>query len=160
DAGAAAFVADDFDGRENLRVDADGARAFAGVAAPSRGIEGEHSRRHAVQPGGGRFGEKFSNLVPRFDVGRRIRSRRTSDGRLIDKLNVVDLIDAFQRLDLANIESADAAILALIAVVEAIANERRLSRSGNAGDRDELSERNRDVDVFEIVLAGAHDSQG
>ncbi len=44
-----------------------------------------------------------------------------------------------------------------VTVVEAIADEGRLARAGHTGNGDELAERDRDVDVFEVVLRGTAD---
>ena len=76
---------------------------------------------------------------------------------MIDELHVVNLFDAFQRRS-ADIESRRAAEVPLVAVVEAVADERRLARAGDAGDGDELAERDIDVDAFEVVLARAADA--
>ena len=45
--------------------------------------------------------------------------------------------------------------IALISIEETVAHERRFARSRNAGDGDEFAERNRHLDVFQIVLARA-----
>ena len=42
--------------------------------------------------------------------------------------------------------------------VKHIVNQRRFTRAGDAGHASEHAERNIDIDVFEIVLAGADDS--
>ena len=44
-------------------------------------------------------------------------------------------------------------------VVEDVVDERRLARAGDAGDRDEGAERERHVDVLQVVLAGADDGE-
>ena len=134
EAAAVAFFADHFDVGEELHVDGLRAGAFAGVAASARGVEREHAGRDAVELRGRRLRHQLADLVPRFDVGRRIRSRGATDRRLIDELHVVDVVRPFE-LRLPDVESRRAAKIALIAIEEAIANERRLAGAGDPGDR-------------------------
>jgi hypothetical protein len=42
-------------------------------------------------------------------------------------------------------------------VVEDFVNQRAFAGARDAGDRDKRAERKRDVDVFQVVLAGAFD---
>src|SRR5437763_4594485 len=44
-------------------------------------------------------------------------------------------------------------------LLEDVVDEGRLARAGHAGDGDELSERERDVDVLEVVLAGTRNDE-
>ena len=54
---------------------------------------------------------------------------------------------------------AGAVQLAGEGVVQHLVDERALARAADAGDGDERAEREGDVDVLEVVLAGAADDQ-
>src|SRR5581483_10617125 len=133
---------------------------FTGFAAAARGVEREHAGRDAVELRARRLGEQLADVIPRFRVRRGIGARGSADGRLVDELHVVDQACPFERVDLSGFETVVPADVAAITIEKAVANESRLSGSGDAGDRDKLSERDRDVNAFEVVLACVADVQG
>ncbi len=89
-------------------------------------------------------------------VGRRVRSRRPADRRLIDLDHLVELLDALDGRVRARFVGR-AVEHARERSVENLVDERRLARSADAGDRRQHAERERDVDVLEVVRARALD---
>jgi hypothetical protein len=159
EAAAVALVADHFHVGEELHVDRDYARALTRLAAAAVGVEREHARGDAVQLRAGRLGQELPDLVPGLDVRRRIGARRTSDGRLIDELHVVDQLRSLDGVDLPRVQTGHAAHVAPVAIEEAVADERGLARAGDARDRDELSEWDLRGHAAQVVLARVDDAQ-
>ena len=86
-----------------------------------------------------------------------LRPRRTADRRLVDVDHLVDVVEA---LDAAVPTGDGAGVVDLLGQrrVEDVVDQRRLAGAGHAGDRDEQPERERHVDVLQVVLLGAaHD---
>ena len=92
--------------------------------------------------------------VNRLGVGRRIRSRRAADRRLIDLDHLVDQVDAFDLVVRAGLVGG-AIELARQRLVEDVVDQRALARAADAGDGDQPAERNLHVDVLQVVGAGA-----
>ena len=78
---------------------ADGAHALplAGGAAAIAGVEREARWRIATRARFERIGEQLADGVPHADVGRRARTRRLADRRLIDFEHAVDRFPAGDR---------------------------------------------------------------
>src|SRR5262249_5588243 len=104
----------------------------------------------------------------------RIRTRRAADRRLIDVDHLVDMVDAGDVLVLADLPGGAfvlfVAVLMLVigrlwpatgqeflleALFEDVIDERGLARAADAADADEQAERDLDIDVLEVVVAGA-----
>src|SRR5207302_8052228 len=132
-----AFLADEFDVREKLHLDGDGAVALASFAAASRHVEGKMTSCITVALRIGRISESFTNRVEGFEIGGRIRTRRTADRGLIDNDYVADTRIAFQPVA----EFFDAAADALRGerFVQHIMNERGFAGAADAGDHRERS---------------------
>src|SRR6185369_7448442 len=151
EAAAVALFADHFDVGQELHVDLYRAGAFADLAATPFDVEREHAGGHAVQLRRRRLRQQLADVVPRLDVRGGIRARGAADRRLIDELHVVNELRP-RELALPDVEAVRAADVALIAIEEAVADQRRLAGAGDAGDGDELPERDRNVDALEVVL--------
>src|SRR5262245_31237142 len=151
---AVALVTGDEHVGEKLHLDADFAFALARFAAAARHVEREMAGGEAARPRVLGRREQLSNRIERFQVGHRIGSRRPPDRRLIDEHGIGNVLDPFQLG-----ESADAllprALRTLDRGVEDVVHERRLARSADAGDDGQRVQRNREVDVLEIVLGSA-----
>ena len=107
--------------------------------------------------GVGQHREQLADEREQPGVGRRVRPRRAADRRLIDLDHLVDAARC-PRCDRARPGSSRGAVeLARQRAVEDVVDERRLARAADAGDRGEHAERNRHVDVLEVVRARAAD---
>ena len=93
-AAAAARVAGDEDVGQEVHLDAQHAVALAGLAAAALHVEREAARLVAA---GARVGEAGVEVAEeREDAGvrRRVRARRAADGGLVDRDDLVDLVEA------------------------------------------------------------------
>ena len=68
--------------------------AVASLAPAPRDVEAEPPRRIAASFRIGQPREQIADLVEQLDVGRRVRSRRAADRRLIDVDNLVEMLQA------------------------------------------------------------------
>src|SRR3546814_5867863 len=87
----------------------------------------------------------------------RVGARRAADRRLVD---VDDLVDVLDPLD-GVVGAGKGARLVQAAgqrLVERLDDERRLAAAGDAGDAGEGAERNRRIDLLQVVRGGAEDA--
>ena len=87
-------------------------------------------------------------------VRRRVRARRAADRPLVDLDHLVEHVDPFHcgvraGLNTSTIQPVRERL------EDDLVHERRLPRAGDAGDADELPDRELDVDLLEVVLRGA-----
>ena len=141
---------------QELHFDADDAVALTGLAATALDVEGEAARLVAAGLGFGDGGEEVSDVGEESDVGGRVAARRAADGALIDVDDLVDVVDAGYGLVLAG------TILGVVhqlgeAFVEHLDDERGFAAAADAGDCDELAQRDAHVHILEVVLGGALD---
>ena len=87
-------------------------------------------------------------------VGGRVRARRAADRALVDLDHLVEDLDAVDALVLAG-PHPHPRELVRERLVDDLVHERRLARAGHTGDRDELADREVDVDPLQVVLGGA-----
>ena len=99
------------------------------VGAGALGVGAEQRRLHAVG-----LGERLADRVEQPGVGRRVAAPRARDRALVDRHHAVP----------AGHRAVD---------------QRALARAGHAGDHDQHAERDVDVDVLQVVGAGAADLQ-
>ena len=110
----------------------------------------------AARLGLGQHREQLADEGEQPGVGRRVRSRRAADRRLVDLDDLVELLDPFDRGVRARFVGR-AIELARQRAVEDLVDQRRLARSADAGHGRQHAERERHVDVLEVVLARALD---
>ena len=91
---ALAFIADQFDVGEELHFDRDGAVSLAVFAAATGDIEGEMPGRKTAFLRFRQRREHIPDHVESLDVRNWIRARRSSDGRLIDQNDFVEILVA------------------------------------------------------------------
>src|SRR5207302_11159925 len=99
--------------------------------------------------------------VESLDVRDRIRARSAADGRLIDEDDLVQKLIAFDAVP-QNRAGATAIGLALgrgQCLIENVMQQRRLSRAGDARNRNQHAERDFKVDVLQVVRASAGDAE-
>src|ERR1700761_281597 len=91
---AAADFAHHVDVGQKIHFDAAQAVALAGLAAPAFYVEAEAAWFVAALARFGQHREEFANRSEDAGVGRRIRTRRAADRRLVDLDDFVDVLDA------------------------------------------------------------------
>ena len=156
-AGALADLARHVHVGQEVHLDLDGAVAGAGLAATAGHVEREPAGQVAAHLGLVGLGEQLADVVEHAGVGGRVRAGRAADRRLVDVDDLVDLVEALDGLVAAG-RRARAVDLLHQRPEEDVVDERGLARARHAGDGDEGAERELDVDVLEVVLAGAaHD---
>ncbi len=132
---------------------------FAGLATPALHVEGKAPGGVAVLLGLGQLGEEIAHQIEDLGVGGGIAARRSSNRRLID---VDDLVDVLEAGDLVVSAHRDFTLVQRSrgCRVEDVIDQSALSRSRHAGDADQFPEREGGGDVLEIVLPGPHDLNG
>ena len=90
-------------------------------------------------------------------IGGRIAARGAPDRRLVD---IDDLVDMLRSGDVIAVTAAVFGMVKDLGqpFVEDIGDQGALTAAGNTGDADELTERNSDIDILEVVLPGALDN--
>ncbi len=91
-------------------------------------------------------------------IGGRIGTGSTADRRLIDLDHLVQLFDSLNLFARAGMGFCPVQPRSKL-LVEDLVDQRGFSRTGNPGDADELAQRNIDVDIFQVVLAGSQNPQ-
>src|SRR5690606_23153000 len=124
------------------------------LAAAALDVEGEASGLVAADLRLGGLGEQSADVVEDVGVGGRVGARGAADGRLVDVDHLVDEVVALH----PGVPSGDGAGTVQLAGqvrVEDVVDQRGLAGSRDAGDGGEHAQRERDVDVPEVVLASA-----
>ena len=153
---AAAGPAADIDVRKEVHLDGLDAGAAALLAAAALDVEREAARLETPDLGIGGHLEEFADVREDVGIGRRIGAGRASDGRLIDNDQLVDVLDALdrivgQRLVVGAVERLrkDRA--------QGFVHERRFARAADSRHADELAERELGGDPLEVVAPGPAD---
>src|SRR5258708_2953901 len=81
-----------------MHLDADDAVALACLPSAALAVEGEPARPIALHARFRELGERLADMGEQASVGRGIRSRRASDGALIDVDYLVEMLDAIHAL--------------------------------------------------------------
>ena len=118
-----------------------------------------NEKRPGLKPRALRLGHHREQLADEREhpgVGRRVRARRPADRRLIDLDDLVDELDAVDAIVRARLGGRPVDRLRQRPVQDVV-DERGLARAADAGDRGQRAERNRDVDVLQVVRARAAD---
>src|SRR6478672_7177976 len=141
-----------------MHLDLDDAVALAGLATPALDVEREAAWLVAAHLGLGEFGEPFADWGEGAGIGRWVGARRAPDRRLVNVDDLVEMLQAFDRVMLAWM-LAGIGELARHGAVERLDEEGRLAAAGHAGHRGEQAERNVHGDVLEVVGPRADDRQ-
>ena len=153
-AGALAHLARHVHVGQEVHLDLDRAVARAGLAATAADVEAEPARQVAADLGLVGLREQLADVVEHARVGGGVRPGRAPDGRLVDVDDLVELVDAVDAGVQAGRRLRPVHLLHQ-RPVEDVVDQRRLARARHAGDRHEAPERERHVDVLEVVLPGA-----
>ena len=141
---------------QEVHLDLDLPVAAAHLAAPALDVEREAPRLVAARPRLLGLGEQLADLVEQPDVRGRVRARRAADRRLVDRDDLVELVEAVDPPVRARPLPRPVQPVG-DRLVEHLVDERRLARARHAGDAAEHAERDLDVDVLQVVLRGALD---
>ena len=143
--------------RQEVHLDLDGAVAGARLAPAALDVEAEAPGLVAAHLRLWRCREELPDAVEHAGVRGRVRARRAADRRLV---HVDDLVD---RVDALHCAVLPGRLLRLVDPLhhgrqEDVPDERALPAARHARHRDEAPERDFHVDVTEVVLARAPDS--
>ncbi len=130
--------------------------AARGTTAIAR-IETEGADRVAALLCHGLGRKQFADRIEGTDIARGIRTRRAADRRLVDHDDGADVLRSVDGIDAARGFCRLAEMLAQRGIQDVL-DQRRLAGTGDAGDGDELLQRDLDIDALQIVLAGAADA--
>src|SRR5713226_8659908 len=158
----AAVVADfagDVDIGKKIHFDAAEAIALAGFATATFDVEAEAAGTVATFARFREHGEEFTDGREDAGVGGGIGARGAADGSLVDLDDFVDLIAADDFAMRAG-RLLRAIEFLREGAVENVVDEGGFAGTGNAGDDGEQTEGQRDVDVLQIVGAGAENLDG
>ena len=141
---------------QELHLDLDVAVALAGLAAAALDVEAEAAGLVAAQARFRHGGEELADWREQAGVGRRVRARRAADRRLVDVDHLVEVAEALEsrsgRGGRARWYSTCAAFLYRISVISVL-----LPEPETPVTQTNLPSGIVDVDVLEVVLAGALD---
>src|SRR5262249_18700715 len=156
---ALADVAGDVDVGQEVHLDLDDAVALARLAAPALDVEREAAGLVAARLGLGQAGEPFADRGERARIGGRVGARRAADGRLVDVDDLVDVLQALDRV-VRGRRFRRAVQPPRDRAIERVDQQRRLAATRYAGDAGEQAERDLGRDLLQVIAAGAHHLQG
>ena len=142
--------------RQELQGDAQAPLALTFLAAASLDVEAEAVRLVATQLGRARGGEDLANLVVDAGVGGRAGTRRSAQRRLIDLDDLVELLQSLDGIVPAGLRRQQPQMPAG-GVAQDIAGQRTFAGAADAGHAHQSAQRNRHVDVLEVVVPGPTD---
>ena len=137
-----------------MHLDLDHAVALARLAAPALDVEREAPGPVAARLRLGQAGEPVADRGEAVGVGGGVRARRAPDRRLVDVDHLVEELDALDLVVGAG-EQAGLVQAARQRRIQRVQDQGRLAAAGHAGDAGEGAERDRDLDVLQVVLARA-----
>ena len=155
---ALARLARDVDVGQEVHLDLDLAVALARLAAAALDVEREAARLVAAHLRVGRQRVQLADVREEVGVRRGVRARRAADRALVDLDHLVERVDP---LDASCAPGFERIRVQLVGerLVDDLVHERRLAGARDAGDRDELADRELDVDVLQVVLGRAADRE-
>ena len=142
-----------------MHLDAQDAVALTRLAAAALDVEREAARLVAACARVGQAGVEIAKEGEDAGVRGRIGARGAADGRLVDGDDLVDVLEAFDPVALAD-GRGGVVELRSRRRQEGIDDEARLAAPAHAGDASEEAERDLDGDAAEVVRAGADDADG
>ncbi len=150
-----ALLTGDVHVREEVHVNLHRALAATLLTATALDVEREATLLVATALGEFRLGEQLADVVEHAGVRRGVRAGRAPDRRLVDQTDGLHLVEPLDCVVLAGVDRGVVVHLAGQALVQHLVHQRGLARPGDTGDGDERSERELDIQIGEVVLAGA-----
>src|SRR5258706_5350165 len=157
-AAAAADFAEHVNIGQKIHFNAALALALAGFAAATGNVEGKASRFVAALTRLGEHGVDIANGREHARVSCGIRSRGAADRRLIDANYFIDVLRAHDRFVLARLFARPIKLASKCAVKNVI-DQRGFTRAGHSGNDSHDAERERYIEILEIVFFRAENSQ-
>ena len=149
---AAAHFASHLHAGQNVHVDDFHASAFARIATSALHVETETALAVPANFAFFHAREKVAHVVPNLGVRRRIASRRAANRRLVDFNHLVDILEAFQVVELSD------RIFGIVEHASQFATQNLVNQSALAGARNtrhhgqSAIERNFHIDVLEVIF--------
>ena len=128
--------------------------AFTGFAASAGDIERETSGSVAAGLGFRQGGKPVADVSEQAGISRRVGARGPANRGLVDVDDFIDVFGADKFVIYAG-RAAGAVYFLVECLAQGFQNQRRFAAAGNAGDAGKRSQRDFQVYVFEIVGAGA-----
>ena len=94
-----------------------------------------------------RRGEQVTDIVEHAGIGCRVGTRRTSDGRLVDIDDLIQILHALNGVERTRSGLGTVQISGQL-LVQNLVDERRLARTGHTGHTGECTERNGKIGVL------------
>ena len=98
--------------------------------------------------------EQFADRIEGLEIGDRVGSGRASDRCLVHQDDICDVFESLQLAKRAD-PPVPVALRALDGRVQHVVDERRLAGTADAGDAGQRIQRDVDIDVLQVVLGGA-----
>ena len=132
--------------------------AAAGLAPAALDIEGKPAGGIAPHLGICRRGKQIPDIVKEPCIGGRVGAGCSADGALV---NVDDLVQIFHPLHTAAGTGAGVGVVQFgqKGLIQHLVYQAGLAGAGNAGNASQCSQRDLHIHIFQVVLAGAPDSQ-
>ena len=145
--------------RQEVHLDLDGAIALACLAAPTLDIEGEAAGLVAANLGLLGFGKKVTDLVKDARIGCWVGTRGAANRALVNLDQLIQVLHALDALGPAG-DLAGAVELIGQSLSQNLIDHGGFTRTGNAGNTRQHSQRDFDVYALQVILACTHDFQG
>ncbi len=129
--------------------------ALAGFAAAALYIEGEASRPVTARAGLRYPGKEFADGREQPGVGRRVGAWGAADGALVDVDDLVEVLQAVEAVVGRHLQGGRAIERRGSDREQRVVDQRRLARAGYAGDAGQQPHRDLQIDVTQVVAAGA-----
>src|SRR5918912_1222373 len=155
---ALAHLTGDVDVGQEMHLDLLDARALAGFAAAALDVEGEPAGLVAANARLRHVGKELTYRGKQAGIRGGGGPRGAADRRLVDVDDLIQVVQALNRVVLAG-PLARAEEVLRHALVEDVADQGALARAGDTRDADKGPQRERDVDVLEVVLARTRDPE-
>ena len=156
-AGSFALLAFDINIRQEVHLDLDQPIPMASLAPSALHIEGEATALVASHSGLLGLGKGLPDRVEDLGVGRRIGSRRPSDGALINDNDFIDL-RVEQELVVLPWSLAGPVDLLHQSPVESIVDQCGLARSRDSGDGRQDADGNSRIYILQIILPASYEA--
>ena len=151
-----AHIAGNVNVRQKVHFDFEQAVTRAGLTAAALDIEGKTACAVAARLCVRRFGKQVADIVEHARISRRIGTRRTSDRRLVNVDDLVEILDADEFV-MRSCTGLRAVQLRCQLFVQDFIDERGLARTRNTGHTGERAKRNGKVRMLEVVYRTALD---
>src|SRR5690606_7631529 len=127
---------------------------LAGFASTTAHVEGETSGVVAACPGFGHAGKQFADRCEHAGVGCRVAPRRAADGTLVHRNDLVEVLQAFQRVVWRRFRMCPVQ-RARDRRGKRVVDQGGLSRAGYARDAYKMTCRDSEIDRLQVVASSA-----